>query len=202
MRKIGFLPCILICCFCLEANTEPATANLTFTPEGIVYAGFSTQEIVDLMPISVATYSEGEEIYFEYDDASNSFLTPFFYYYVQAFVSDRIKITLSAGDCLEFTQTGSTGSWWNQQNIYAASFRLKNIYNDYIPCSLISPDITLTNLNSQELVLVDESRESINTNVGRPYHGSLRFQVDLEEVESNAEASYGMTLTLTVEAVQ
>lgn len=206
-RKTIILILLFVYTLALNANVKETLfepASITFSPEGKVFAGFTTQLVTNLMPVDESIkYGENAVIDFEYDDASKSFMTEPFYYYAQIFTADPVRVTVSFG---------------NNFNLIGDVNPEKAIGFNVISSS-IGENVTISN------VVTEEERPEINireedgwvgswdepdhitpspviaNSVARLVRGDIRLQVPLENVDDMTQ-SYSTTCTIIIQATE
>ena len=176
-----------------ESNVPEAVGTVTFYAEDNVLIGFSNRAVGDLFPVaSDNIYQEGAEINFTYDVTSRSFMTPTFYYYVQAFTSSAIEVNLSFSSLNGVSSDGTV---------------------TYLPFDLVISEVTS---NSSDNISVDGSYSSSESgssvtlvresaggsfSTGRHYSGSVHLEVPVDVDGIDIELSYRTVLKMEVKAV-
>lgn len=100
----------------VEDSNDFWPMTITFSAGDTIYAGFSTRRIGkdELTPIlNTDKYAEAQEISFDYDDNSKSYITDTFYAYAQVFTSTPVDITLAAGKLVNTEDSRDVLSWTN-----------------------------------------------------------------------------------------
>lgn len=176
-----------------ESNVPEAVGTVTFYAEDNVLIGFSNRAVGDLFPVaSDNIYQEGAELNFTYDVTSRSFMTPTFYYYVQAFTSSAIEVNLSFSSLNGVSSDGTV---------------------TYLPFDLVISEVTSNssdNISADGSYSSSESGSSVTLvresaggsfSTGRHYSGSVHLEVPVDVDGIDIELSYRTVLKMEVKAV-
>lgn len=202
-RKTVILVLMFICTVTLNANVKETLfepASITFSPEGKVFAGFTTQLVTNLMPVDESIkYGENAVINFKYDDASKSFLTDPFYYYAQIFTSNPVKVTVSFGNNFnligEVDQQKTVGF-----NVISSTIGNISASNTVSEEAEVMPSPSSYTQYENEGEVTDEppAPDVIAYSTARLVRGDIRLQVPVENVDDMTQ-NYSTTCTITIE---
>ena len=177
-----------------ESNVPEAVGTVTFYAEDNVLIGFSNRAVGDLFPVaSDNIYQEGAEINFTYDVTSRSFMTPTFYYYVQAFTSSAIKVDLSFSSLKGVSPDGTATTTYLPFDLVISEVT-SNSSDD------TTADGSYSSGSGSPVTLVKESAGG-SFSTGRHYSGSVHLEVPVDVDGVDIELSYRTVLKMEVTAV-
>ena len=210
MRKVLFLSIITIFII-LPAFSDPSVdtgvydreyASVTFTVDDMVICGFSSKEVNDLLPVPSDILSlndeegvEDEVVFFDYDDTSRSYMTPTFFYYIQAFTTSKLTATISTSGNLVSESAGSSIP-------YSLVLSNTETGND----GVYNPNTTITILEEKGPEILDESGNVTghgnSYSSGRPYSGGIYLQIPVYDTKNvDTTKTYSTVITLEVKPI-
>lgn len=178
-----------------ESKVPEAVGTVTFYAEDNVLIGFSNRAVGDLFPVaSDNIYQEGAEINFTYDVTSRSFMTPTFYYYVQAFTSSAIEVNLLFSSLKGVSSDGTATTTYLPFDLVISEVTSNSSDN-------ISADGSSSSSESGSSVTLVRESAGGSFSTGRHYSGSVHLEVPVDVDGIDIELSYRTVLTMEVKAV-
>ena len=201
-RKTIILILLFVYTLALNANVKETLfepASITFSPEGKVFAGFTTQLVTNLMPVDESIkYGDNAAIDFKYDDASKSFMTEPFYYYAQIFTANPVKVTVSFGN--NFNLLGEKDQTPVGFNVVSSTIGNVSTSNTITEEAEVMPDPSTYEQHGRDNFTEEPpAPDVIAYPTARLVKGDIRLQVPLENVGDMTQ-SYSTTCTLRIEA--
>ena len=148
---------------------------VTFTANTGINVGFSDKKIDTVLKYTSAL----DQIVFDIDSTDNVLRTGTFYFYVQSYVTNRIKVTVADIGPLKGNSNNEELKWINEGESLN----------------------TIKDSSSASVVVIDEASNAPDLTKPRVYNVGMDFTIPLADLIGKASTEYMATLRFKVETV-